>query len=170
MPLIEAQAVHMRLVQYASSEMRRYNTDRRSPAHLSVQYAVVKLGYPAAVLIHGGEASPIGSSHNTTIRSLPKYPCPCYPRMPQSGYMPTTLPSRHTSTSDKALSVNYACRAAAALPHRCTPPCDGRAAPWSHRRVLAHIQVVGLFPSVRRQGLDPASRAEFIYQPGHAFL
>jgi len=70
MPLIEAQAVHRRLVQYAASEMRRYSTDRRAQAHLSVQYAVVTLGYTASVLIHGGEASPRGSSHNTTIRSL----------------------------------------------------------------------------------------------------
>jgi hypothetical protein len=49
-------------------------------------------------------------------------------------------------TSDKALSVNCARLDAAGLPHRCTPPCDGRAAPWSHRRVLADIQVVGLLP------------------------
>jgi hypothetical protein len=69
----------MRLVQYASSEMRRYYTDRSAQAHLSVQYAVGKFGYTASVLIHCGEAYPIGSSHNTTIRSLPKYPFPCYP-------------------------------------------------------------------------------------------
>jgi hypothetical protein len=72
-------------VQYASSQMRRYDTDRRAQAHLSVHYSVVKCGYTASVLIHCGEASPIGSSHNTTIRSLPKYPFPCYPECPMLG-------------------------------------------------------------------------------------
>jgi hypothetical protein len=81
MPRIEAKSVHLRVVQYAASEMRRYDTDRSSPAHLSVHYAVVTFGYTASVLIHGGEAYPIGSSHNTTIRALPTYPFPCYPRM-----------------------------------------------------------------------------------------
>jgi hypothetical protein len=66
-------------VQDASSAMRRYSTDRRAQAHLSGHYAVVKCGDTAAVLIHGEEASPRGSSHNTTMRSLPKYPFPCYP-------------------------------------------------------------------------------------------
>jgi hypothetical protein len=75
----------MRLVQDASSQMRRYYTDRRAQAHLSVQYSVVKCGHTASVLIHGGEASPIGHSHNTTMRSLPKYPCPCYPECPHLG-------------------------------------------------------------------------------------
>jgi hypothetical protein len=51
----------MRLVQYASSQMRRYSTDRSAQAHLSVQYAVVKCGYPASVLIHCGEAYPCGA-------------------------------------------------------------------------------------------------------------
>jgi hypothetical protein len=60
-------------VQDASSEIRRYSTDRSAQAHLSVQYSVVKCGYTASVLIHCGEAYPIGRSYNTTIRSLPKY-------------------------------------------------------------------------------------------------
>ena len=88
MPRIEAQSVHRRLVQYASSQMRRYSTDRRAQAHLSGQYAVVKCGDTAAVLIHGEEASPIGSSHNTTMRSLPTYPFPCYPECPNLGKYP----------------------------------------------------------------------------------
>src|SRR5512145_2746379 len=88
MPLIEAQSVHRRLGKYASSEMRRYSTDRSSQAHLSVQYAVVTFGDTASVLIHCGEASPRGSSHNTTIRSLPKSPFPCYPECPNLGKYP----------------------------------------------------------------------------------
>jgi hypothetical protein len=67
MPLIEAQSVHRRLVQYASSEIRRYYTDQSAQPHLSVQYAVVKFWYTAPVLIHGGEAYPIGSSHKAII-------------------------------------------------------------------------------------------------------
>jgi hypothetical protein len=78
----------MRLGQYASSQIRRYYTDRSAQAHLSVQYSVVKFGYTASILIHCGEASPIGSSHNTTIRSLPKSPFPCYPECPNLGKYP----------------------------------------------------------------------------------
>ena len=81
MPRLEAQAVPLRVGQDAASAMRSYDTARRALAHLSVHYAVVTLGYTASVLIHGGEASPIGSSHHTTMRALPTYPFPCYPRM-----------------------------------------------------------------------------------------
>ena len=47
MPLMEAwrlNRVHRKLVQDASSQMRRYSTDRRSRAHLSVQHSVVTSG------------------------------------------------------------------------------------------------------------------------------
>ena len=78
-------------MQYASSQMRRYDTDRSAQAHLSVQYSVVQLGYTASVRSHCGEASPIGSSHHTTMRSLPKYPCPCYPECPNLGTCPQLI-------------------------------------------------------------------------------
>jgi hypothetical protein len=78
----------MRLVQYASSEMRRYSTDRRAQAQLSGQYSVVNFGDTTSVLIHCGEAYPIGRSHNTTMRSLPKYLFPCYPECPNLGKYP----------------------------------------------------------------------------------
>ena len=64
-------------MQYASRQMRRYDTDRSAQAHLSVQYSVVQLGYTASVRSHCGEAAPLGSGHHTTLRSLPKYPFPC---------------------------------------------------------------------------------------------
>jgi hypothetical protein len=57
-------------VQYAASEMRRYSTDRSAQAHFSVQYAGVKCGYTAAVLIHYGEAYPIESSHKAIIPQI----------------------------------------------------------------------------------------------------
>jgi hypothetical protein len=75
-------------VQDASREIRRYSTDRSAQAHRSVHYSVGKCGYTASVLIHGGEASPIGSSHHTTLRSLPKYLFPCYPECPHLGTYP----------------------------------------------------------------------------------
>jgi hypothetical protein len=75
-------------VQDASSPMRRYDTDRRAQAHRSVHYAVGQLGDTASVRSHCGEASPIGSSHHTTLRSLPKSPCPCYPKCPNLGTCP----------------------------------------------------------------------------------
>ena len=78
-------------MQDASSQMRRYDTDRRAPAHLRVHYAVVQLGYTASVRSHCGEASPIGSSHHTTLRALPKYPCPCYPKCPNLGTCPQLI-------------------------------------------------------------------------------
>ena len=69
-------------MQDASSEMRSYSTDRRAQAHRSVHYSVVQCGDTASVLIHGGAASPIGRSYNTTMRSLPTYLFPCYPECP----------------------------------------------------------------------------------------
>jgi hypothetical protein len=57
-------------VQDASSEMRRYATERSAQAHFRGQYAVVKLGYTASVLIHYGEASPIESSHKVIIPQI----------------------------------------------------------------------------------------------------